>query len=250
MVEPMKHLFVLAAVALLVPANGRAADGTGIGGRWSVSLQGGTDLELSGDYQGAGKGAVLGLATTVEPQGYKEIFGRSFRGGLSIGYGVSRSVEVFARGGHYNAKVGGPVTIGTAETLPLLAEFGTYDEWSAEAGARYYIHSSGPLRVYAAGVAGARFLAAAPVALSVPDASVFLTDLAFYDSSVVGVFGADLGVSRDLSRHVALGIEIGLRYQTRPSGLDASLAGTGLEAMNDEGSRWSVPILGQVAFRF
>jgi hypothetical protein len=48
---------------------------------------------------------------------------------------------------------------------------------------------------------------------------------------------------------VALGIEAGLRYQTGPSDIEG-LAGTGLEPINDTGSRWSVPVLASVTFRF
>ena len=48
---------------------------------------------------------------------------------------------------------------------------------------------------------------------------------------------------------MALGIEAGLRYQTGLSDLEG-LAGTGLEPINDVGSRWSVPVLATVTFRF
>jgi hypothetical protein len=66
----------------------------------------------------------------------------------------------------------------------------------------------------------------------------------------VGVFGGDLGASYDLSHNVAIGAEVGIRYQTAPSGIDKALAGTGLETINDAASRWSLPILGQITFRF
>ena len=82
-----------------------------------------------------------------------------------------------------------------------------------------------------------------------PAAGVVLSDVPFYDSSTVGVFGADLGFSYDVSPSVALGIEAGLRYQTGLSDFEG-LAGTGLEPINDVGSRWSVPVLATLTFRF
>lgn len=88
-----------------------------------------------------------------------------------------------------------------------------------------------------------------PSTFSVPAANVVLSDVPFYDSSTVGVFGGDLGFSYDVSESVALGIEAGLRYQTGLSDLEG-LAGTGLEPINDAGSRWSVPVLATVTFRF
>ena len=247
-----QHLFVLAAaVALAVPGSARAADGDrdAIKGRWSASLQGGTDIEVSGDYYDGAQGAVLGLPTSVEPGTYKDVYGSSFRGNLSLGYGVTRNVELFGRGGYYSAEAK-PLQIGAAATLPLQAGFSRYKEWGAEAGVRYYFNPDLAFKPYVAGVAGLRFPSAAPVTLSVPAASVVLSDVPFYDKSTVGVFGADLGASYDVARNVAIGAEVGLRYQTKPSGIDTGLAGTGLDTINDVASRWSVPILGQVTFRF
>jgi hypothetical protein len=88
-----------------------------------------------------------------------------------------------------------------------------------------------------------------PSTFSVPAAGVVLNDVPFYDKSTVGVFGADLGFTYDLNENVALGIETGPRYQTGLSDLEG-LAGTGLEAINDTGSRWSMPVLATVTFRF
>ena len=98
-------------------------------------------------------------------------------------------------------------------------------------------------------MAGLRFVSELPATFSVPAAGVVLNDVPFYDSSTVGVFGADLGFSYDVSPSVGLGVEAGLRYQTGLSDLEG-LAGTGLEKINDVGSRWSVPVLATVTFRF
>jgi hypothetical protein len=252
MMRMMQHRFVLAATLVAVlPALASAADGDarGIKGRWSVSLQGGTDVELAGDYYQAAQGAVLGLPTSVESGSFKDVYGHSFRGGISLGYGVSSNLEVFGRGGHYGTEAN-TVPFGTAATIPVQALFGKYTEWGGEAGVRYLLSPAPAFKPYVAGVAGVRFVSAVPVSLSGPAANVVLSDMPFYDQSTVGVFGADLGATYDLARHVAIGAEIGLRFQTRPSGIDTGLAGTGFETINDGGSRWSLPVLGQVVFRF
>jgi len=48
---------------------------------------------------------------------------------------------------------------------------------------------------------------------------------------------------------VALGLETGPRYQTGLRDLEG-LAGTGLESINDTGSRWSMPVVATLRFRF
>ena len=240
-----RTLLAAAAVTALVPAAARAE---GIEGRWSLSLQGGTDLEVSGNVHEAGSGTVLALPTNVEAKSFSDVYDPSFRGQASIGYGIGPRSEVFLRGSYYKMS-SSTLQVGTVAGLALNADFADYKEWGAELGYRYYFQADQPFKPYLALAGGLRFLSELPSTFSVPAASVVLTDVPFYDKSTVGVFGADLGFSYDLNESVALGIEAGLRYQTGPSDVEG-LAGTGLEPINDTGSRWSVPVLASVTFRF
>ena len=240
-----RALLSAAACSLLVPAASRAE---GIEGRWSLALQGGTDVELSGNVHEGGSGTVLGLPTSVEARSFSDVYDPSFRGQAAIGYGVSPKGEVFLRGSYYKTS-SNTLQVGTVAGLVLNADFADYEEWGAELGYRHYFSADKPLKPYFAVAGGLRFLSELPSTFSVPQAGVVLTDVPFFDKSTVGVFGGDLGLAYDLSRNVALGIEAGVRYQTKPSGLDG-LAGTGLEPINDTGSRWSLPVLATVTFRF
>jgi hypothetical protein len=238
-------LLAVAAVSALVPAGLHAE---GIKGRWSVALQGGTDIELSGNVHEGGSGTVLALPTQVEARSYGDVYDPSFRGQIGIGYGVGPRSEIFLRGSYY--KMGSnTLQVGTVAGLVLNADFADYKEWGTELGYRFYFSADKPLKPYVALAGGLRFVSELPSTFSVPAAGVVLTDVPFYDSSTVGVFGGDLGFGYDISPSVALGIEAGLRYQTSPSRLNG-LAGTGLEPINDTGSRWSLPVLATVTFRF
>lgn len=235
-------------LALTLAALPGVAGADGIQGRWSVALGGGTDLELSGDVHTAGAGSVLSLPTQVEARGYSDIYDRSFRGQLAVGYGVSRSVEIFARGSYYKM-TSGNVLVGDVASLDLFGRWTDYKEWGFEAGPRLYFTPDRAFKPYAAVTAGVRFLRANPATFSVPAADVVLSDVPFFDETTVGVFGADLGFTYDLAPGVAVGMETGPRYQTKPSPL-RGLAGTGLDRINDTASRWSMPVLGTVSFRF
>lgn len=233
------------AVAALVPA---AEGAEGIEGRWSVSFQGGTDIELSGNVHEGGSGTVLALPTSVEARSFGDVYDPSFRAQASVGYGIGPRSEVFLRGSYYKMSAE-TLQVGTVAGLTLNADFADYKEWGAELGYRYYFQADQPFKPYLGLAAGLRFVSELPSTFSVPAAGVVLSDVPFYDSSTVGVFGGDLGFSYDLSPSVALGVEAGLRYQTGLSDLEG-LAGTGLEPINDAGSRWSVPVLATVTFRF
>lgn len=237
-------LLAVAAMAALVPAGARAE---GLEGRWSLGLQAGTDLELSGNVHEGGSGTVLGLATQVQPRSFSDVYNPSFRGQLALGYGVGAQTELLLRGTYYKMS-SETLQVGTVAGLALNADFAEYKEWGVEAGIRRYF-ATGRLKPYAALTAGLRSVSELPATFSVPAASVVLSDVPFYDKSTVGVFGADLGLSYDLTENAAIGLETGPRYQTKPSGLNG-LAGTGLEAINDSGSRWSMPILATITFRF
>ncbi len=235
----------LAAAAALVPSAARAQ---GIEGRWSLSLQGGTDIEVSGDVHDGGSGTVLALPTTVEAKSFADVYDPSFRGQASIGYGIGPRSEVFVRGSYYKMS-SETLQVGTVAGLVLNADFADYKEWGAELGYRYYFSADQAFKPYLGIAAGLRFVSELPSTFSVPAANVVLSDVPFYDSSTVGVFGADLGFSYDLGESVAFNVEAGLRYQTGLSDLEG-LAGTGLEPINDVGSRWSVPVLAGLTFRF
>jgi hypothetical protein len=238
-------LLSAAACSLILPAASRAE---GIEGRWSLAFQGGTDVELSGNVHEGGTGTVLALPTSVDARSYSDVYDPSFRGQASIGYGVSSNGEVFLRGSYYKMS-SKTLQVGTVAGLALNADFADYREWGAELGYRYYLSADQPFKPYLAVAGGLRFRSELPSTFSVPQAGVVLTDVPFFDKSTVGVFGGDLGFAYDVSRNVAFGIEAGIRYQTKPGRLDG-LAGTGLEAINDTGSRWSLPVLATLTFRF
>jgi len=240
-----RFLMAAALAAAFVPGSAAAED---LKGHWSLAAQGGTDLELSGDVHTGGAGTVLSLPTSVEARSWSDVYDPGFRGQLEVGYGVGPASEAFLRGSYYKMK-SGTLQVGTVAGLALNADFAEYKERGAELGYRYYFRSGKPLKLYVAALAGLRFVSELPATFSVPAAGVVLSDVPFYDSSTVGVFGADLGLTFDLGKRVALGLETGPRYQTGLSDLEG-LAGTGLEKINDTGSRWSMPIVATIRFRF
>lgn len=233
------------AVAAFWPA---FAGAEGLEGRWSVAFQGGTDLELSGNVHEGGTGTVLKLPTSVEARSFGDVYEQGFRAQLEVGYGISRAGEVFVRGSYYKTR-SQTLQVGTVAGLVLNADFADYEEWGGEVGYRRYFRVNKPLKLYVGALGGVRFVSELPSTFSVPVAGVVLSDVPFYDSSTVGVFGVDLGFSYDLSQKVAMGLETGPRYQTDLSDLEG-LAGTGLEPINDTGSRWSMPILATLRVRF
>lgn len=237
------------AAVLGLSGDAAAEEGAqGIEGRWTLSLRGGLDLPLSGDFHGGSRGTVLTLPTTVEAKDYGDVYGSTYRGEAQIGYGVSERVEIFASGS-YAKKSADLLQVGNVGGLDLNAQFGDYEEIGIEGGMRYFPRPPSRLKPYFALSGGVRFLESNTPTFSVPAAAVTLRDVPFYDSSTVGTAAALLGLRYDVGSALSIGLETGPRYQGKPEAVP-TLVGTGLESINDTGDRWSMPVLFTASLRF
>jgi hypothetical protein len=234
-----------AAAACLWPAIGRAQ---GMENTRSFSVALGTGLALSGNIIAEGVGRINGTPAVFVEQAYGNHFSDALRVRAIGNFGLDYNKEAFATFA-YNKFNGTERVTGSIGGYPLYTRFGNTSALDVEGGVRYYFLPEGPTRTYVAGVAGLRFHEEMQATIRVLEVGVTLTDLDYFESSTLFLVGADTGVSRDLSDTIAIGAEIGLRYQPKPSPAPI-LPGTGLENINDTGSRWSLPVSAVLTFRF
>jgi hypothetical protein len=243
----MKARVVFAVILVAAPAVAVAQE-EGLRGRWSVAFTGGAALPTGGEFHEGGRGTVLGLPTSVDAKKTDDIFDPGIGWRAGVGYGVSRNVEVFGDFVWGRAEAS-ELSVGNVASLDLRAVFADYTSYGMDGGMRYHFVPGARIAPYLSALAGFRQVEAIPGTFSVPAASVTLRDTPFFDDSTVPVFGGDVGVLFGVSPRVSLGVETGVRYHTDLSEIEG-LAGTGLENLNDAGSRWSVPISGVVRFGF
>jgi hypothetical protein len=237
---------VAAAVASLFSPS--AARAQGLENTQSVTLAVGTGLALSGNVINEGVGRINGIPTVFVEQGYGNHFSDALRVRLMANFGLDYNKEAFATFAYNKMNATERVT-GSIGGYPLHTRFGNTSALDVEGGIRYYFRPEGPTRTYVAGVGGVRFLGDVGATIRVIELGVGLTDLEYWEDSTVFLVGADTGVSHDFSDTVAIGAEVGLRFQPKPSPAPI-LAGTGLENINDTGSRWSLPISAFLTLRF
>jgi hypothetical protein len=238
---------VFAVILVAAPAVAVAQE-EGLRGRWSVAFTGGAALPTGGEFHEGGRGTVLGLPTSVDAKKTDDIFDPGIGWRAGVGYGVSRNVEVFGDFVWGRAEAS-ELSVGNVASLDLRAVFADYTSYGMDGGMRYHFVPGARVAPYVSALAGFRRVEAIPGTFSVPAAGVTLRDTPFFDDSTVPVFGGDVGVLFGVSPRVSLGVETGVRYHTDLSEIEG-LAGTGLENLNDAGSRWSVPISGVVRFGF
>jgi hypothetical protein len=100
-----------------------------------------------------------------------------------------------------------------------------------------------------AGAAGLRYLQATDATFRVVEVGLTLANQPYFKGSALFIFGGDAGISYDISDTIALGAELGLRYQGKP-GAELLFADPNLRGVNDTGSRWSLPISAFAKVRF
>ena len=233
-------------VAALVVALS-AGDARAQSNPWSVSFDLGTQIALSGDVHGGGSGTVLNLPTQVQARSYGDIYGNGFYWAAGLGYRVGEAGEIRVQGS-YTSNPADRLQVGTVANLPLFALFEDYKAFGMDFGFRQYFGSA-TARPYVG--AGGGFVRVDKIQseFSVPAAGVVLSNVNMYDTSVVPSSGAGGGVQINLSDRFAVQGGLEFRWQGDAKDLDG-LAGTGLESINDESRRWSMPITGGITVRF
>jgi hypothetical protein len=214
---------------------------------WSISFDLGAQVPVDGDVHAGGSGSVLGLSTAVQARSYGDVYGSGFYWAAGLGYQLSDRGELRVQGSYTNNPAE-RLQVGTVAGLSLLALFDDYQAFGMDVGYRHYL-SDGRARPFIGGHAGFVRLDTVNAEFSVPAAGVVLSDVDFLDSSVVPAFGGGGGVQVQLTERLALQGGIEFRWHGSAGDVDG-LAGTGLEPINDETRRWSMPATAGLTVRF
>jgi len=231
---------LLAATVLLVISPAAVAHAQGVEGVRSVTLFVGTGLSLSGNAINEAVGTIDGKPSVFVEQALSNHFSDALKLRFTGSLGFDYNKEAFATFayGKYN---GTERIVGSVAGYPLLARFSNADAFDFEGGLRYYLRPEGPIRTYVAAAAGLRYLQATDVTFRVVEVGLTLANQPYFKGSALFIFGGDTGISYDISDRIALGVELGLRYQGKP-GAEQLFADPKLQDVNDTGSRWSIPI--------
>jgi hypothetical protein len=244
--SPNRSAIVVAALAAaLWPSTGSAQ---GMENTRSVTISVGTGLTLGGNVITEAVGTINSRPTVFVEQGYGNHFSDALRVRATGNIGLDFNKEAFVTFAYNKMNATERIT-GSVGGYPLYTRFTNTSALDLEGGLRYYFLPEGPTRTYVAGVAGVRFQDRIGATIRVLEVGLTLDELDYFEDSTLFIFGGDAGISRDLSDTIAIGAEIGLRYQPKFSPV-AILPGTGLEGINDTGSRVGLPVSAFLTWRF
>ncbi len=243
------YLPVVALAASTVLCSPGAAFAQAAESRWNAEVSVGWDIGLSGDFLSAGIGTLEGVPVVFQSQPFDKVYGNGVVWSFSAGYMVDDINEVRASFSYQRAGAD-VVDLGTAGTSTLVATFDEYKASSIEAGYRHYFApSTTELRPYAGGLMGVSIISEIDGVLAAPQAGLARYATDFYDGNAAFTIGVNGGVLYALNDRIDLNGQLGFRYNSGLSQIDA-LAGTGLEDVNDKSGRWTMPITVGVRFKF
>ena len=134
-------------------------------------------------------------------------------------------------------------TLGDYGASPLYGQYSDYQSLTLDVGLRRYGRlRSNNLRPYAEGSIGLGFVDKTDVELVAPQANLRRDATDFYDQTTAFTFSGNAGVLWNVSPRLGVFAQLGLRWVTGMSEVD-NFVGTGLESINDNSSRWTMPFL-------
>jgi hypothetical protein len=244
-----KPVFVLVgALALLSLASAAQAQPSVMDHRWSVDVGLGWDNGITGNINSGGIGKINDQAVVILPNPYDKVYGTGFQLRFGGGYLLDDSTEVRAIF-TYQSLDANLTTMGDIGTSKLYAQYDPYRSFALDAGFRRYVDVAANARVYAEATLGIGFISETDVTLVAPTVNLAQHATDFYDRTAAFSFGGNIGLLLQASKRVGVYGQIGMRWMSGMSAVDG-LAGTGLEVINDNSSRWTLPFIIGIRTRF
>jgi hypothetical protein len=247
----MNHTRVIVALAMLTAlgvATAAQAQPSALDYRWSFDAGLGLDNSFSGTVNADAIGTLDGRPTVITANSYSDLFGRGFHVRFGGGFLIDEISEVRAVF-TYQSLDADLTPMGDVGGAPLYGQYDQYKSLGIEVGFRRYFDMNPTVRPYVEGSLGLGFVSEIDVVLSAPAAGIAQRATDFYDRTTAFSLGGAAGVLWQVSERVGTYGQIGLRRLSGLSGID-SLAGTGLETINDDSARWTLPIAVGVRVRF
>jgi hypothetical protein len=216
---------------------------------WSVEVTVGWDFPVSGNILSAAIGRVFDQSTIIDAQSYGDVYGTGVAYEFGAGYMLDDRSEV--RGSFAFQSVSADLQqIGTTANAPLYATFDPYKSIAFEAGyRRYFADRSERLRPFGGVNLGIAVVREIDADLAAPDIDKTLNATDFYDRTGAFTFGFSGGALYAITDRVDLKGELGFHHTSGLSQIDG-LEGTGLEKVNDNSGRWTLPFTVGARVRF
>jgi len=245
--------FLLAAAIVVgfftAPAQAQSQPPSTGESKFVLDLGVGLDKSVNGNVNSGAIGRLNNQAAAILPQPYGDVYGTGLHFKFGGGYVLKPDSEIRAVFTLQSADAN-LVRLGDLGPSSLYGQYSDYVTFGLDLGYRRYVPlSNTKFRVYGEGTLGLAFIDEINVLLSAPQSNLVTDQTDFYDRTAAFTWGINFGMLFPVAKKIDLNGQIGLRHVSGLSEVD-QLVGTGLEAINDDSSRLTFPIVIGVRFRF
>jgi hypothetical protein len=241
----LRSLLALTLVCLASTARAQTSDPYR---RWTAEFGIGWDNSISGNINSSAEGILEDQAVVILRNKYEEVYGTGLHLRFGGGYMISEVTELRATF-TFQSLDADLTEMGDLGVSRLYGQYDDYQSFGMDFGARRYTGIGSKLRGYADGSIGMAFIDEIDVALVAPQANVAAIATDFYDKTAAFTFGMNAGVIWQLTEPIGVFTQLGLRYVSGLSEVD-NLIGTGLEGLNNDSARWTIPFVFGIQTRF
>jgi hypothetical protein len=218
------------------------------GERWSAEFGLGWDNGISGNINSSAIGILNNQTVVILKNKYEDVYGTGLHVRFGGGYMFKENSELRVTFSLQSLDAD-LVPMGDLGVSNLYGQYDDYQSFGIDLGYRRYVPVEGSIRTYAEATFGLAFIDETDVVLTAPGGNFTGTATDFYDKTSAFTLGFNVGVLFGVSSKADVLTQIGLRYVTGMSDVD-ELAATGLDTINDKSSRWAIPFVSGVRFRF
>jgi hypothetical protein len=216
---------------------------------WSVDFAFGWDNSISGNINSGAIGTLNGQTTAVLRNRYEDVYGTGLQIRFAGGYKLDQLNEVRVSL-TFQSLDADLAVLGDIGESKLYVQYDPYKSLTLDVGFRRYVPNTvHNVRLYAEGAIGLGFISELDAELAAPGSNIVFDATDFYDATAAFTMSVHTGLLFNIHKQLDLNAQIGLRYMTGMSAVDA-FRGTGLEDINSNTARWTIPFIVGVSVRF
>ena len=217
--------------------------------RWSADVAIGWDNGITGNINSSGVGTLGGQTAVVTRNTYNDVYGAGLHLRFGGGFMWKPNVELRGTLAFQSLDADEIVPMGDLGLSNLYGQYSDYQALTLDFGVRQYGRLKDKVQAYAEGTIGLGFVDKTDVTLIAPGINFAGQATDFYDQTTAFTFGVNAGILVETSPRVGLFVQMGLRWVSGMTEID-DLEGTGLETINDKSSRWTLPFVAGLRYRF
>jgi hypothetical protein len=216
---------------------------------WSFDVGIGWDNGITGNVNTSGIGQLNNQVVVITKNSYNDVYGAGLHLRVGGGYLFRENTEVRGTFTFQSLDADFVVPMGDIGVSNLYGQYTDYQSLSLDFGLRRYAELRPRLRAYGEGFVGIGFVDKIDVTLVAPGANLVGDANDFFDQTAALTAGANLGAIFQTNEQFGVFIQAGLRYVSGLAEVD-DLEGTGLDNINDKSSRWTLPFVAGIQYRF